>query len=75
MDYEDWTFPFGKYKGKTIAEIPSSYLDWLIGQDWFVKRPGNRDWLQAIGEELTTRKRSGYEPQSGQDEEYDFNHK
>jgi uncharacterized protein (DUF3820 family) len=60
IDYEDWQFPFGKYSGKTLSEIPDTYLDWLIGQDWFVKRRGNRYWLQAIGQEMETRKRSHY---------------
>jgi hypothetical protein len=58
LDYENWRFPFGKHKGKVLAEIPDTYLDWLLGQDWFVKRPGNREWMEAIGKELATRKRS-----------------
>ena len=70
-DYELWIFPFGKYKGKTLAEIPSAYLDWLIGEEWFIGRPGNRNWLEAIGKELIDRKRSHYEPLAGQDEEWE----
>jgi uncharacterized protein (DUF3820 family) len=58
LDSENWPFPFGKHKGKTLADIPDTYLDWLIGQDWFVKR--NREWVEAIGKELATRKRSHY---------------
>ena len=27
--------PFGKFKGQSLAEIPSSYLSWLLEQDWF----------------------------------------
>lgn len=26
--------PFGKYKGQFMKDIPSSYLDWLIGQEF-----------------------------------------
>ena len=34
------TFPFGKYKGQSVDQIASSdkglsYLDWIVGQDWF----------------------------------------
>jgi uncharacterized protein (DUF3820 family) len=27
--------PFGKYINIELQNIPTSYLDWLIGQDWF----------------------------------------
>lgn len=27
--------PFGKHKGERIGDIPLSYLDWLMWQDWF----------------------------------------
>lgn len=60
LDYESWTFPFGKHKGKRLADIPDTYLDWLIGEGWFIERPGNRDWMLAIGLELEARKRSHY---------------
>jgi hypothetical protein len=33
-------------------------LDWLIGEGWFIERPGNREWIEAIGKELALRKRS-----------------
>ena len=26
--------PFGKHEGERIRDVPVSYLDWLIGQDW-----------------------------------------
>ncbi len=29
--------PFGKFKGKTVDELPNSYLNWLLEQDWFEK--------------------------------------
>ena len=60
IDYENWPFPFGKHKGKRLAEIPDTYLDWLIGAGWFIERPGNREWIEAIGLELAARKRSHY---------------
>lgn len=27
--------PFGKFKGKDIVDCPSSYLKWLLEQEWF----------------------------------------
>lgn len=27
---------FGKYRDQPLKDVPSSYLDWLIGQDWFL---------------------------------------
>lgn len=26
--------PFGKHKGKKLANVPASYLLWLFDQDW-----------------------------------------
>ena len=28
----DFEMPFGKHKGKRLADVPSDYLDWLISQ-------------------------------------------
>jgi hypothetical protein len=60
LDYESWIFPFGKYKGKRLADIPDTYLDYIIGEKWFVEQPRNRRWIEAIGLELAARKRSHY---------------
>ncbi|MHC4569512.1 MAG: putative quorum-sensing-regulated virulence factor [Planctomycetota bacterium] len=30
--------PFGKHRGEAIKDIPIKYLDWLLGQDWFVEK-------------------------------------
>jgi uncharacterized protein (DUF3820 family) len=33
--------PFGAHKGRTFAETPARYLDWLVGQAWFAEKwPG-----------------------------------
>jgi hypothetical protein len=58
QDSENWIFPFGKHKGRKLADIPDTYLDWVVGQDWFVSQPRNREWIEAIGKELALRKRS-----------------
>ena len=61
MDLQtEWKFPFGKYHGRTIAEVPSSYLDWIRDQDGF--RARHPKAAQAVDQELATRKRSHYEP-------------
>ena len=60
-------FPFGKWKGRTIAEIPSKYLDWLLGKDWFWKK--NIGLAASVVKELEMRKRSHYEPPEGREEE------
>lgn len=28
---------FGKHKGTPIKDVPADYLDWAIGQEWFVQ--------------------------------------
>jgi len=30
-------FPFGKYKGEKMYDVPATYLDWLMGQEWIDK--------------------------------------
>lgn len=32
--YEDIALPFGKYKGKLLADVPNSYLNWLLDQEF-----------------------------------------
>lgn len=54
-------FPFGKHRGKDLAEIPDTYLDWIIGEKWFVADCRNKRLLEEIGKELAIRKRS-YSP-------------
>lgn len=46
----DPVIPFGKYSGNYASDIPVSYLDWLIGQDWL-----NSDLENEIHEHLKTR--------------------
>ena len=30
--------PFGKFKNQDIEDIPDSYLEWIIGEDWFKEK-------------------------------------
>lgn len=33
----DLLFTFGKYNGVLVADVPNSYLNWVLEQDWFCK--------------------------------------
>ncbi|MFI5304326.1 MAG: putative quorum-sensing-regulated virulence factor [Nitrospiria bacterium] len=46
--------PFGKFKGTTIEDCPSSYLRWLAEAD-FMDQPRNFDLLAEIEKELEWR--------------------
>jgi len=30
-------FPFGKYKGEKMQDVPATYLDWLMSTPWIDK--------------------------------------
>lgn len=48
---DDLTLPFGQYKGRTLGEVADTdlrYLDWLIGQDWFLAK--YRGLAEAVGD-------------------------
>jgi len=45
---------FGKYKGKDIEDIPSSYLKWLLEQNWF-NEVYYKDMIEPIEIELRFR--------------------
>jgi uncharacterized protein (DUF3820 family) len=32
--YEDIEMPFGSHKGELLADIPSSYLKWILDQEF-----------------------------------------
>lgn len=49
---------FGKHKGRDVADIPDTYLDWLLGQQWFYGQARNEPLIQEIVKELALRKRS-----------------
>lgn len=35
---KDIRFPFGEYDGVLIADVPNSYLNWILEQDWFFQK-------------------------------------
>ncbi|CRH49025.1 DNA polymerase III subunit epsilon [Chlamydia trachomatis] len=39
--------PFGKYKGKPLSEVPSSYIAWLQKGDYLLQ-PENKEIKAAI---------------------------
>lgn len=52
MVNDDYIFPFGKHKGKKIANVPASYLLWLFDQPDFRKStlPENKQIYYYIQE-------------------------
>lgn len=56
---DDSKFPFGKWKGRKMKEVPASYFDWLRDQVWLVDWPEVREYLnknkKVIDQELADR--------------------
>ena len=38
VDGTEVFIPFGKYKGEALEDIPCTYLDWLVGEEWFEEK-------------------------------------
>lgn len=36
--YRDMKIPFGKHRGELLADIPNSYLEWLLEQEFFEEK-------------------------------------
>ena len=45
--HDEEPMPFGKYKGTKMKDVPSDYLDWLIGQPWIAKWPRVKAYIEA----------------------------
>jgi len=45
--HDEEPMPFGKYKGTKMKDVPSDYLDWLIGQPWISKWPRVKLYIEA----------------------------
>jgi uncharacterized protein (DUF3820 family) len=50
------SLPFGKWKGIAIERVPTSYLGWLSGEDWFRTQQGWRWCLSLVEDELEWRR-------------------
>lgn len=50
-DKTPWTdktvMAWGEHQGKTMFDVPASYLDWLRDQDWISTWPGLHAYLKA----------------------------
>ena len=57
VDTTSHLMPFGKHKGTSVAELPSSYLRWLEGEDWFEEKHENL--LEVVQQELRWRDETG----------------
>jgi uncharacterized protein (DUF3820 family) len=36
--YEDKPFPFGAHRDVLICDVPKSYLNWILEQEWFEEK-------------------------------------
>lgn len=54
-----WIIPFGKHKGEPVEDVPTSYLEWLLEQDWFCNgsKPEHMKSFDSVQKELAFRKR------------------
>lgn len=52
-----WVIPFGKWKGKPIEDIETSYLEWISGEGWFKEK--FKEGYNQIQKELKFRKDFG----------------
>jgi len=57
-----WIMPFGKHKGEGIEDVPSSYLEWLLEQEWFCDKFSEK--VSVVEKEMKFRERfsDGDEP-------------
>ena len=39
--------PFGAHKGTAMQDVPSRYLDWLIGQHWISEWPRVKAYIEV----------------------------
>jgi hypothetical protein len=39
-------FPFGKYRGRPVRDVPASYLTWLRSQHWLDDWPQVADYIR-----------------------------
>jgi hypothetical protein len=44
-DAEGYLFPFGKYRGKRISEVPRGYLEWCVREKVYANR---KDFIAAL---------------------------
>jgi len=55
-----WICPFKAHTGKPVEDIPRSYLEWLLEQNWFCDPSNdNAAAIKAIETELAYRARHG----------------
>jgi uncharacterized protein (DUF3820 family) len=67
-----WVIPFGKHKDEPVEDIPRSYLEWLLEQEWFCAR--EKEGVKAIETELEFRDRNGEGMSGGFDRDEDEDH-
>lgn len=48
-NFEQTPFPFGKYQGKPLSDIPLTYLDWVIGR---FTEEGVGNWMGGVHDDF-----------------------
>lgn len=43
--------PWGKYKGRTLGEVPDSYWTWFLSQDWCDEWPDLVEYANHVLDE------------------------
>lgn len=45
---DDDKMPFGKYKGQKLGDVPDSYWQWFIEQDWCDEWPDLVEYANIV---------------------------
>jgi uncharacterized protein (DUF3820 family) len=48
---DDYTMPWGKYRGERLGNVPADYLKWFLKQDWCDTYPDLVDYANQVVEE------------------------
>lgn len=49
--HDESPMPFGKYKGRPLGEVPDSYWNWFLGQDFCDQYPDLVEYANLIMED------------------------
>ena len=54
----DYVMPWGKHKGEKLMDVPRSYIEWVLEQDWATDNRNIELW-DNLEDQLLVRDRSG----------------
>ena len=68
---DDTVLPWGEHKGKTLGDIPSNYLLWLLEQKWIADWPSLHTYLKQNKHVLEHEQRETHQAKfHGSDEDW-----